>query len=136
MKSFLIQLKPVNTDAGTLLLRIIFGAVFIYAGYFKLTHYSMILPMWKDYLGIGLTFSFNLVLWSELIGGTMVVIGLLTRLAVIPLFIIMIVVCFIAMASKPLTEKEFEIFLLLASLVIFNAGSGKYAVDAILQRKH
>lgn len=133
MKKILSPL-PFDTDLATLLLRLIFGGLFMYHGYSKVASYDQILPMFPDLIGIGSALSFNLVIFAELGCGFLVLIGFLTRLSVIPIFITMIVVFFIAHAKAPFMQKELPFTFLLLCIVVFVSGSGKYSVDAMMKK--
>src|SRR5215210_1961461 len=92
----LFNYRSLNTNVAALLLRLIFGGMFVRFGYMKVVSYKMILPMFQDVIGIGSQLSFNLVIFAELVCGFLVLIGFLTRLTVIPIFITMFVAFFIA----------------------------------------
>ena len=127
--------QSLNTDFGILLLRLVFGGLFIYIGFSKIEHYHQYLPMFKDYTGLGVKTSYNLVIFAEFFCGIMVAIGFLTRLAVIPILITMIVVIFVALKDKGFNDKQLPFLYLILSLVIFVLGSGKYSADALLFKK-
>lgn len=128
----LIKVQSLNTDLATLLLRLIFGGMFVYYGYMKAANYEAIAPMFQDIIGIGAKLSFNLVIFAELVCGFLVLIGLLTRFAIIPVFITMIVAYFIAHANDSFDVKAIAFVYMLLCLVIFILGSGKYSADAVL----
>ena len=128
----LLKTYSLNHDLGVLLLRLIFGGLFVRYGYMKLANYDQILPMFGDIIGIGSKLSFNLVIFAELFCGFLVAIGLLTRLAVIPIFITMAVAFFVAHAKDPFDVKAIAFVFLLLSIVVFVFGSGKYSVDKLL----
>jgi putative oxidoreductase len=128
----LMDHRSLGTDGASLLLRLIFGGLFIYHGWGKIDAYEMILPQFKDFLGIGSTLSFNLVIFAEFVCGILVVIGFLTRLAVIPIFITMVVAYFIAHAGAAFAIRELAGLFMLLSLVIFILGAGKYSVDKLV----
>lgn len=131
----LINVQSLNTDLATLLLRLIFGGMFVYYGYMKAANYEAIAPMFQDIIGIGAKLSFNLVIFAELVCGFLVLIGLLTRFAIIPVFITMIVAFFIAHAEDGFDVKAIAFVYMLLCLVIFILGSGKYSADAVLFSK-
>ncbi len=135
MKNKLLSYQSLNTDMASLLLRLIFGGLFIYHGYTKLEAYDQILPNFKDLIGIGSNLSFNLVIFAELICGLLVTIGLATRLAVIPIFIAMVVAYFIALSEAAFNVKELALLFLALSFVIFILGSGKYSVDGMIRSR-
>jgi putative oxidoreductase len=128
----ILSSRSFNPDLATLLLRLIFGGLFVRYGYMKFANYDQILPMFGDIIGIGAKLSFNLVIFAELICGFLVLIGLLTRLSVIPIFITMIVAFFVAHAKDPFDVKQVAFIFLLLSIVIFISGSGKYSVDRLI----
>lgn len=121
-----------NTDIASLLLRLIFGSLFIFHGYGKLINYGEILPMFKDYIGVGPTISLILVIFAEFVCGSFILVGFFTRLSVIPIFIAMTVAFFIAHAADPFTIKELAFVYWLLSGVVFILGSGKYSIDALI----
>jgi putative oxidoreductase len=135
MKNKILSAQPLHRDLGTLLLRLVFGGLFIYIGYGKIEHYDQYLPMFKDYTGLGIKMSYNLVIFAEFFCGILVTIGLFTRLAVIPILITMIVVIFVALKDKGFNDKQLPFLYLILSLVIFVLGSGKYSVDALLFKR-
>ncbi|MBC9795539.1 DoxX family protein [Sinomicrobium weinanense] len=124
-----------NTDVATLLLRLIFGGLFVYYGYMKLVSFDQMLSMFQDIIGIGIKPSLILVIFAEFFCGILVAIGLFTRLAVIPIFITMFVAYFIAHANDGFDVKALAFVFLLLSIVIFILGGGKYSVDRLLSRK-
>ena len=135
MKNKILSPRSLNTDLGILLLRLVFGGLFIYIGWGKIEHYQQYLPLFKDYTGLGIKTSYNLVIFAEFFCGILVTIGLLTRLAVIPMLIAMIVVVFIALKGQGFNDKHLPFLYLILTLVIFVLGSGKYSADALLFRK-
>ncbi|MBA4406413.1 DoxX family protein [bacterium] len=135
MKNKLIGSQSLNTDIAALLLRLIFGGIFVYYGYTKLTTFGQIVPIFKDVIGIGVKTSLVLVIFAEFFCGFFVLIGLFTRITVIPIFITMAVAFFIAHANDPFQIKNLAFVYLLLSVVVFVLGSGKYSVDKFLLKK-
>jgi putative oxidoreductase len=134
MKKF-FQYQPLHTDLAILIVRLLFGGLFVHYGYGKLVNYDQILPMFGDIIGIGPKLSFNLVIFAELFCGFFVAIGVLTRLSVIPIFITMIVAFFIAHAKDPFNMKALAFVFLVLSVVIFITGGGRFSVDRLLFKK-
>lgn len=123
------------TNFSVFLLRLIFGGLFVYHGYMKLISYDTIAPHFPDLIGIGSKISFILVIFAELVCGFFVAIGFLTRLAVVPIFITMIVAYFIAHGRDTFDKKELAFMFLLLSVVIFVLGSGKFSLDRLIFKK-
>lgn len=134
MSNSITSYRPLHTDLAILLFRLIFGGLFVYHGYTKLMAYDQILPMFGDIIGIGSKLSFNLVIFAELVCGFMVAVGFLTRLAVIPILITMIVAYFIAHGKDPFQVKELAFLFLTICVPIFIAGSGRLSVDGLIQK--
>ena len=110
----ILSYRVLDADIAALLLRLILGGLFIRYGFNKFIGYDQILPMFQDVIGIGSKLSFNLVIFAELICGALVALGLLTRLAVIPILITMAVAFFVAHAKDPFDAKALPfVFLLL-----------------------
>lgn len=135
MKNNILSYQALNTDLAALLLRIIFGGLMAYHGYTKVIAFDQILPVFTDIIGIGAKNSFILLIFAELGCGLLVVLGLLTRLSVIPIFISMFVAYFVAHGKDPFQVKELAFVFMLLPLVIFVLGSGKYSIDNMLFKK-
>ncbi len=132
MANKILHHSSLHTDFAALFLRIILGGLFIYYGYGKLTNYDGMLKMFGDPIGIGTKLSVILVIFAEFFCGIFVLVGFLTRLSVIPIFITMIVAYFVAHADDPFTAKQISLVYMLLCVVVFVLGSGKYSVDRML----
>ncbi len=82
-----------------------------------------------DPLGIGPELSLILVMFAEFICAIFVLIGLGTRIALIPLLFNMLVIVFVAHSGDPFGDKELPLFFFAAFLVLFFTGGGKYSLD-------
>jgi putative oxidoreductase len=90
---------------------------------------------YADPIGIGVTTSLVLTVFAEVFCSFLVLIGLGTRLAVIPLIVTMVVAFFIVHAADPIGIKELSMVYLLFYLVLGVTGSGKYSVDYLISGK-
>jgi putative oxidoreductase len=135
MKRFFIGYRPLSSDLASLLLRLIFGGLFIWTGWVKIDNYDKYIGMMQDYIGIGARLSYNLVIFAEFFCGILVTLGILTRLAVLPIIFAMIVVYFIALKTQPFEQKEIALVFLVMGVVIFIMGSGRFSIDYIFQNK-
>lgn len=131
----LMSYSSLHTSLAALLLRLIFGSLFIYHGYSKIANYDQIKPMFGDIIGIGAEFSFHLVIFAEFVCGILVTLGFFTRITVIPIFITMFVAYFVAHAEDPFMNKELPLLFLILSIVIFILGSGRFSIDGLMFRK-
>lgn len=121
-------MKTNYTDLALLILRLGFGG-------FMLTHGIPKLEMLSDPsqfgnpIGLGSTASLILCLIGEVVAPIFMIIGFKTKLAAIPAVLTMAVAAFIVHAADDLGTKEHALLFLLAFLVIFLAGPGKYSID-------
>lgn len=132
MSNRLLSTQPWAPHFAALLLRLILGGLFIYHGYLKIENYSTFQPMMQDVIGIGSKLSYNLVIFAEFGCGILLVLGFLTRLAVIPILITMIVAFFIAHKNDAFMMKTLPFAYMLLCLPVFILGSGKYSVDRLI----
>ncbi|HLT74877.1 MAG TPA: DoxX family protein [Ohtaekwangia sp.] len=131
----LFSSNSLNNDIGVLLLRLSFGGLFTYFGYSKFAAYDAVLPMFADIgntVGLGATWSLNLVIFAEFFCGILVTLGILTRAAIIPIFITMTVAYFIAHAQDPFQNKVLPLLFWFLCFVIFVTGAGKYSLDYLM----
>lgn len=120
-------------NIAAFLLRVVFGSlIFIQHGLPKIQGFSQRSSTFYDPFGIGHQASLLLVIFAEVFCAGFVVIGLFTRLAVIPLLIAMSVVVFMNKKGAPLGEIEMPLLFMGAFLAILFIGSGKYSVDGAL----
>jgi len=131
----ILSIQPFNTDLGILLFRLILGGLFTWHGYDALNHYKLYLSMSTSTIGLGASLEFNLVVFSQFIGGIFIAFGFLTRLAVIPIFITMTVAFFIAHKGQPFMAKELPFAYWLLCIAVFVMGSGRCSVDRLLFKK-
>ena len=82
-----------------------------------------------DPLGIGVEASLILAAFAEFICSILVILGLTTRFATIPLMVTMLVAWQISHADDPFSSQEKSVFYLLSFLFIFITGPGKYSLD-------
>src|SRR6056297_1239841 len=119
----------VNPDVAILLLRIGAASLMLTHGIPKLLKILEGDFSFGDPIGIGPTASLILVAFAEAICATLVLIGFITRVSLIPLIITMIVAVFVAHAGDPFSDKELGLFFLITFIVLFLTGPGKYSLD-------
>ena len=135
MRNRILHYSSLNTDLASLLLRLIFGGMFIYYGYMKIDMFNQYASMFPDYLGLGHKPTYMLVTFFEFMGGILLVLGLQTRMAIVPIFIIMVVAYFVAHKNDTFIVKQIVFVYMLLSIVVFILGSGKFSMDRLLFRK-
>ncbi|MCK9305029.1 MAG: DoxX family protein [Bacteroidales bacterium] len=127
---------PVIISVSLLFLRIIAGSFMLTHGYGKFLMLTGDGPIqFADPIGIGVTASLVLAVLAEFICSMLLILGLATRYAVIPLLTTMLVAALIVHASDPFMNKELA--LLYATIFVFIGvtGAGKYSVDRYISEK-
>ena len=82
-----------------------------------------------DPIGLGPELSLILVTFAEVICAILIIVGLLTKLAAIPLIIDMAVAFFIVHQTDPFGDKEITLIFLGMFLALFFTGPGRYSLD-------
>lgn len=124
------QTKPIAFDLTTLALRLAGGLLLLH-GIPKLLNFGERINSFGDPLGIGSTASLALCVFAEFFCTALVVLGLFTRYALVPIIINMAVIVFIVHGAEPLKERELPIIFLLIFTALFFSGPGKYSVDGL-----
>lgn len=91
-------------------------------------------PSFQDPFGVGGTISLGLAIFAEVFCAILVVLGLWTRLALIPLIATMAVAFFIIHSGDPFIKKELSLLYLIGFSALFAGGPGLYSVDAKIRR--
>jgi len=116
-------------------LRIIFGILMIAKhGYVKMIKFDELQTRFYNFLGIGSTFSLVLIIFAEVICSAFIILGLFTRIAVMPLIIAMFVVIFGANTGKPLMESELALLFLGAYVTLLLCGPGRISIDGMINK--
>lgn len=118
-----------RTDLAVLFLRIVIGALMLTHGIPKLISLVSGDIQFPGLFGLSPALSLALAVFAEVICSVLILFGLGTRLATIPLMFTMLVAVFYIHAADPLATKEVAILYLLAYVILFFTGSGKYSVE-------
>ncbi|MCE7992166.1 MAG: DoxX family protein [Roseivirga sp.] len=128
-------IEPNETLAtGLVIVRVLTGGIIISFGFEMFTIENMEgYTQWLSDLKVPAPqFMAYLGKIAELVCGTMLLLGLFTRLASIPLMITMVVINFV-MSEGHLRAGPFYLLLLFA--VFFFVGGGRYSVDALIRKR-
>jgi putative oxidoreductase len=144
-------MTPHKTDPlaslGLLVLRLGFGGYMLTHGLGKIERFRDGADF--DPIGIGSTASLLLIIFAEVVCALLIMLGLLTRLATVPLIIAMGVAAFVAHGNDPWTagegarlyreglaqhwgSKQPALMFLSAYVALLLTGPGRMAVDALL----
>jgi putative oxidoreductase len=129
-----------KADSVVLLVaRLTVGVLFVSTGWGKVHNLAKVTEFFTE-LGIPMPgFNAALASYTELVGGLLLVLGLASRLAALPLVITMVVA--IATAKKDEVHGLPDLFglvewtYLVILLVVFALGPGKIALDTLLERR-
>lgn len=115
-----------------LVLRVVSGGLVFLHGLPKLINFAAKMKTFPDPLGVGHKISLGMVVFAEVFCSVLLILGLLSRLASIPLIICMSVVVFVIQAQRPINDKELPIMFLAAFVTLLFTGPGKFSLDAAL----
>ena len=118
-----------------LILRVGVSGLMLTHGYPKLLRLLDGNMQFGDPLGIGAGVSFVLAVFAEAICSVLIILGLGTRLASIPLIITMATAAFIVHANDPFGKQEVPILYLLIYVTLLIVGAGKYSLDQGIGKK-
>ncbi|MCF1192253.1 DoxX family protein [Mangrovimonas sp. AS39] len=122
------MMKKNFNDLALLILRVGFGGFMLTHGIPKMGMLSN--PSdFGDPMGVGSTISLILALIGEVVAPILLIIGFKTKWAAIPAAITMAVAAFVVHAKDDLATKEHALLFLIAFVVIFLTGAGKYSID-------
>lgn len=132
---FSAPLKENENSSALLLLRLFIGVLMLTHGWGKLSNFEALSGVFPDPVGLGSKLSLILAVGAEFFASIFLILGLLTRLSVIPLAFTMSVAFFVVHAADTFQVKELALLYLGIYLFIFLAGPGKYSLDAIIFKK-
>ena len=118
-------------NTAMLLLRICAGILMLQHGYEKLTHFNDTVSHMINFLGIGQKFSTVLVIFAEFFCSLLLIIGLFTRFACIPLIITMVVAMWKVHHNNYLGEEDISLYIL-SYVTLLLLGPGKVSVDSMI----
>ncbi|MEX0684536.1 MAG: DoxX family protein [Balneolales bacterium] len=119
-------------------LRMILGALLFYQGYYFVENISDIYILIEDSLPVSAFIIAHYVVAGHLVGGLMLIFGLLTRLAALIQFPILLGAVFVVQNPEvfgPSTERQYALLVLVLLIVFFFYGGGKGSVDHHLLRR-
>jgi len=131
-----IELPSRFHDYGLLFLRLTIGYFMIYGhGFGKVTRLLGSEEIkFADPYGLGPAVSLGLAAFAEFLCSILVMAGLFTRAALIPLIFTMFTVVFIVNFDKAFGDLEKALLFGSAFIALFLTGPGKLSLDAVLQK--
>lgn len=123
-----------NIDLSLLLLRLAAGGFMLTHGYGKMVRLFNGTFEFADPIGLGVEVSLVLTVFAEVVCASFILLGILPRLAAIPLIITMLVAVFIVHADDGFKKQELALFYLISYLVILLLGAGKYSLQNLFSK--
>jgi putative oxidoreductase len=121
-------------NTATFILRLTLGALMITHGYQKLIHISDDHSQFVNFLGLGKNVSFYLVVFAEFFCSLLVIMGLFTRFAAIPLIIAMFVAVSKGHNWDIFDTGEHAALYLGGYIVLLLLGPGRFSVDGMINK--
>lgn len=121
-------------NTAIFLLRITVALLMLSHGYDKLIHFGDKHSHFINFLGMGSTLSYSLVVFAEFFCSLLLLIGLFTRLAAIPLIIDMGVALFKQHNGDIFGDGERAALYIGAFIVLLLLGAGKASIDSMISK--
>ena len=123
-----------NIDLSLLLLRIAAGGFMLTHGYGKMEKLFSGTFEFSDPIGLGVELSLGLTVFAEILCALFILLGILPRLAYVPLIITMLVAVFIVHAEDGFKKQELGLFFLISYVIILILGAGKFSVQSLFSK--
>ncbi len=123
-------------NLSLLLLRWMAGGMMLTHGIPKLMNFSSLAGVFPDPLGIGPRASLFMIILAEVGCSLLLIAGLFTRLATLPLIFAMSIAAFFTAPEFAFSTSEMALLYMAMFVVILLAGPGKCSVDWLMARKH
>lgn len=116
-------------DFGLLILRVLPAAIMVSThGWMKLMGYSEMMHQFPDPIGFGAPVALSLAIFAEVVCSILLVLGIATRLAAIPLLITMLVAVVKIHAADGWAKQEFPALFAIIFLTLIFTGGGNYGL--------
>lgn len=134
---FLFPLEPQGQRISLFLLsfRLLFGILLMMHGFQKWMNFDQMSATFPDPLGVGSSMSLVLAIFGEVACSIAFIFGFLYRLAIIPMIFTMAVAYFVIHGGDPFAAKELAFVYMIAFVIMFMMGPGKYALDRPIAMK-
>ena len=117
-----------------LLLRLVVAGLLVKHGYDKMVHFEEYSGKFMDFMGLGQKVSLSLVIFAEFFCSLLVIMGLFTRLACIPIIFMLCVALFKAHGGEVMGDGQPATLFLIGFVVLLLCGAGKVSVDSMISK--
>lgn len=132
---FNINHSSTKKDIVILMVRIVIAILMLTHGIPKLSLLLSGEVQFPSLFGLSATGSLILAVFAEVGCSLLILAGLGTRLATIPLIITMVVAVLYIHATDPFSKRELALLYLLPYLALLISGSGKFSIDYFLYQR-
>ena len=115
-----------------LIIRILFGFLFLSHGYAKLMQHASMADLFADPFGLGSTLSFWMVVFAEVVCSFALIFGILQRVVLIPMTITMAVAFFVVHGGDAFAARELSFIYFIVFIILFITGPGEFSFDSII----
>jgi len=129
---FKVEHHTGNVDIALLILRLVIGVLMLVHGFPKMLTLFSGEPIQFPALVGTPEVSLAMAVFAEVVCSLLIIFGLGTRLATIPLIITMLVAVFLVHGADPFAKQEMGIHYLVSYVVLLITGSGKYSIDQLM----
>ncbi|EMI17756.1 DoxX, partial [Rhodopirellula maiorica SM1] len=116
-------------SVGLLVLRVAFGLFMLVHGIQKVMGFSAMSDAFPDPIGMGSQLSLIMAIAAEVGCSLLLILGLGTRLALLPLAFTMVIALFLVHGADPWKVKELAAIYLTTYVALFITGPGEYSLD-------
>ena len=117
-----------------LFVRVFFGAMFLMHGLDKMMNFSQLSETFPSVFGFGSYTTLMLSIFCEFACSIFLIVGMLTRIVLIPMIVSM-AVAFFDIHDGFMPEGELSLIYLIVFIVLFVTGPGRYSADYLIDRK-
>ena len=124
-----------NIDIAILILRVSIASLMLAHGVPKLLSLFSVEPVQFPALVGSPELSLALAVFAEVVCSVLILFGLGTRIATIPLIITMLVAVLLIHGADTFEKKEMGLHYLLGYVVLLITGSGKFSIDRLINKQ-
>lgn len=126
--SRLFTSSALSSSFGLLFLRIALAGSLLTHGIAKIENFSALSATFPDPFGTGHLTALLLAIFAEVVCSILVILGLWTRAALIPLICTFLTISFVVLAGKDFGAREMPLLYLFGFVTLFFTGAGKFAL--------
>lgn len=127
-------MRALLIDMGLLMLRVGIGCLMLFGhGLMKLQSFDQMRQQFADPFGLGMTVSLVLAIFAEVGCSALLIPGLFTRLATIPLISTMLVAIFYVHIDQEWKDNEMAVVYLLIYVTLALTGPGRMSLDGAIR---